>query len=161
MIVVLDASTLINLANGEVFATVISLPDHTFQVSAVVLRESRTVARAIRAAVKRGDIELVNDDAIDAGDFENALADWGLGPGETECILAAKVSGSSVACDDGAARLVIEREIGAERRTGTVGLLREAITAGLITPEAAFEAYKQMKSRGGYLPRLALFDFQY
>lgn len=159
MIVVLDASTLINLANGEVFAKVVTLPNRSFQVSAVVLRESQTVARAIRAAVKRGDIALVDDDAIDAGDFENALNDWGLGPGETECILAAKVLGSVVACDDGAARQVIEREIGVPRRTGTVGLLRDAIVAGLLTPHAAFEAYQQMKSRGGYLPHLTLADF--
>jgi predicted nucleic acid-binding protein len=160
VIVVLDASTLINLANGEVFAKIVSLPDHSFQVSAVVLRESRTVARAIRAAVKRGDIALVDDNAIDADDFENALADWSLGPGETECILAAKVLGSMVACDDGAARQVIEREIGASRRTGTVGLLRQAIAAGFLTSEAAFEAYQKMKTRGGYLPSLALSDFQ-
>lgn len=160
MIVVLDASTLINLANGEVFAKIVSLPGRSFQVSAVVLRESRTVARAIRAAVKRGDIALVDDDAIDALDFENALADWGLGPGETECILAAKALGSSVACDDGAARALIEREIGAERRTGTVGLLRDAVSEGLLTPEAAFDAYGRMKSLGGFLPRLSLADFQ-
>jgi predicted nucleic acid-binding protein len=160
VIVVLDASTLINLANGEVFATVVSLPGRSFQVSAVVLRESRTVARAIRTAVKRGDIALVDDNAIDAEDFENALADWGLGPGETECILAAKALGSSVACDDGAARAVIEREIGAARRTGTVGLLRDAIAAGLLTPGAAFAAYQQMKHLGGYLPHLMLSDFK-
>ena len=54
----------------------------------------------------------------------------------------------------------IERVIGAPRRTGTVGLLRQAISAGFLTPEAAFEAYQQMKTCGGYLPRLALSDFQ-
>lgn len=160
MIVVLDASTLINLANGEVFAKVVSMPGRSFQVSAVVLRESRTVARAIRAAVKRGDIAWVDDDAIDAEDFENALAEWGLGPGETECILAARVLGSWVACDDGAARVVIECEIGTARRTGTVGLLRDTVAAGLLTPEGAFAAYQQMKRLGGYLPHLTLADFK-
>ena len=160
MIVVLDASTLINLANGGVFAKVLSLPGRAFQVSTVVLKESRTVAHAIRAAVKRGDIAWVNDDAIDADDFERALAEWELGPGETECILAAKALGCSVACDDGAARRVIESEIGQARMTGTVGLLREAVAAGLLTPEVAFEAYEQMKRLGGYLPRLVLGDFR-
>ena len=109
--------------------------------------------------MKRGDIALVDDNAIDADDFENALVNWGLGPGETECILAAKVLGSMVACDDGAARQVIEREIGAPRRTGTVGLLRQAIAAGFLTPEAAFVAYQQMKTRGGFLPHLSVSDF--
>lgn len=160
MIVVLDASTLINLANGEVFAQIVLLPGHSFQVSAVVRQESRTVAKAIQAAVTRGDIEWVDDDAIDAKEFGSALADWGLGSGETECILAAKALSCSVACDDGAARRVIEREIGQCRMTGTVGLLREAVAAELLTPEAAFEAYQKMKRLGGYLPRLALADFK-
>lgn len=160
MIVVLDASTLINLANGGVFATIVSLPDLTFQVSEVVLRESQTVAKAIRAAVKRGDIAWVDDGQIDADEFEDALSDWGLGPGETECLLAAKALNCSVACDDGAARRMIEIELGTARLTGTVGLLRQAISAGVITPEAAFAAYQQMKRLGGFLPNLALSDFR-
>lgn len=160
MIVVLDASTLINLDNGDVIAEVLSLPGRTFQISPEVLRESRTVAKAVKAAVGRGDIDWVDDTAIDAKEYENALAVWELGPGETECILAAKALGCSVACDDGAARKVIECEIGVSRMTGTVGLLREAVAAGLITAEEAFNAYQQMKRLGGFLPKLSLVDFK-
>lgn len=161
MIVVLDASTLINLDNGEAFAQVLSIPGRSFQVSAEVLRESRTVAVAIKTAVQRGQIALVDDSAIDAAEYEDAIAEWQLGPGETECILAAKSLGCSVACDDGAARKVIRREIGVERLTGTVGLLRDAIAAGLMTAEAAFESYQQMKRRGGFLPDLKLADLHF
>ena len=53
MIVILDASTLINLDNGDVLAEILSLPGRTFQISPEVLRESRTVAKAIKAAVER------------------------------------------------------------------------------------------------------------
>lgn len=160
MIVVLDASTLINLDNGDVLTEVFSLPHKTFQISPEVLRESRTVAKAIKAAVERGDIYWVDDTAIDAQEYEDALAVWELGPGETECILAAKALGCSVACDDGAARKVIEREVGIPRMTGTVGLLREAVVAGLITAEQAFEAYQQMKRLGGFLPKLSVADLK-
>lgn len=160
MIVVLDASTLINLDNGDVLAKVLSLPGWTFQISSEVLRESRSVAKAIKGAVERGDIDWVDDTAIDAEEYKDALADWELGPGETECILAAKAQGCSVACDDGAARRVVEREIGVPRMTGTVGLLREAIVAGVVTAEEAFEAYQQMKRLGGFLPKLSLADFK-
>ncbi|MBB4226083.1 hypothetical protein [Variovorax guangxiensis] len=160
MIVVLDASTLINLDNGEVLAVVLSLPHRTFQISPEVLRESRTVAKAIKAAVERGDIGWVDDTAIDAEEYEDALVAWALGPGETECILAAKASGSAVACDDGAARKVIEREIGVVRMTGTVGLIRDAVAIGLLTATEAFEAYQQMKRLGGFLPKLSLDDFE-
>lgn len=160
MIVVLDASTLINLDNGEVLAEILSLPGRTFQISPEVLRESRTVAEAIKEAVERGEIDLVDDTVIDADKYENALSVWELGPGETECILAAKILGCSVACDDGAARKVIEQEIGIHRMTGTVGLLREVVAVGLITEENAFKAYQQMKRLGGFLPNLSLIDFK-
>lgn len=160
MIVVLDASTLINLDHGDALAKVLSLPGWTFQISPEVLRESRTVAKAIKAAVERGDLHWVDDTAIDAEEFEDALASWELGPGETECILAARSMDCAVACDDGAARRVIEREIGVARMTGTVGLLREAVAAGLLTAQQAFEAYEQMKRLGGFLPRKSLADFQ-
>lgn len=159
MIVVLDASTLINLDNGDVLAKVLSLPGWTFQISPEVLRESRSVAKAIKGALECGDINWVDDSAIDAEEYRNALAIWELGPGETECILAAKAQGCSVACDDGAARKVIEREIGDPRMTGTVGLLREAVVAGLVTSKEAFEAYQQMKRLGGFLPKMSLADF--
>lgn len=160
MIVVLDASTLINLDNGDVLAKILSLPGKTFQISPEVLRESRTVATAIKAAVERGDIGWVDDTAIGAEEYEDALDVWELGPGETECILAAKALGCSVACDDGAARKVIEREIGGPRMTGTVGLLREAVAAGLVTADEAFEAYQQMKRMGGFLPKLSSADLK-
>ena len=146
--------------NGEVLAAVLSLPGRTFQISPEVLRESRTVAKAINAAVERGDISWVDDTAIDAAEYQDALAIWELGPGETECILAAKSLGCTVACDDGAARKVIEDEIGLLRMTGTVGLLREAVLARLTTAEEAFEAYQQMKRLGGFLPKLSLEDFK-
>jgi len=160
VIVVLDASTLINLDNGDALAKVLSIPGRSFQVSTEVLRESRTVAAAIKAAVEQGQLALVDDSAIDANEYEDAIEKWQLGPGETECILAARSLGCSVACDDGAARKVIRREIGVGRLTGTVGLLRDAIAAGLTTAEAAFESYQQMKRSGGFLPDLTLTDFK-
>lgn len=160
MIVVLDASTLINLDNGGVLAEVLSHPGRTFQISPEVRRESRTVAQGIKAAVKRGDIDWVNDTAIDAQEYKDALDMWELGPGETECILVAKSLGCSVACDDGSARKVIEREIGASRMTGTVGLLRDAVVARLLTGDEAFVAYEQMKRLGGFLPKLSRADFE-
>jgi predicted nucleic acid-binding protein len=159
VIVVLDTSTLINLDNGNVLAVVLSLPHKTFQVSPEVVRESHTVAKAIKAAVVRGEIRWVNDSVIDADEYAEALSVWELGPGETECILAAKALGCLVACDDGSARKVIEREIGVAHMTGTVGLLREAVNANLITGEHAFAAYQQMQRLGGFLPALSRADF--
>lgn len=160
MIVVLDTSTLINLDNGEVLAIVLSLPNHSFQVSPEVRREASTVVDKIEKAVARGDIDWVDDMAIDAASFGGALSRWGLGPGETECILAATALRCVIACDDRAARRVIKRELGVSRMTGTVGLLRDAVTARLLTAKAAFIVYQNMRYLGGFLPVLTLNDFK-
>lgn len=53
MIVILDASTLINLVNGEVLAAILSIPGAAFQMSAAVRTESKSIAEAIDAAVAR------------------------------------------------------------------------------------------------------------
>ena len=160
MIVVLDASTLINLANGEVFAKIVALPNRSFKVSEVVRQESKTVAQAIQAATKRGDIAWVDANLIDAEEYADALRLWSLGPGETECILAAQALGCAVACDDGAARKIIRQKITSIQLTGSIGLLRDAVSAGLLTGAQATRAYGLMKTRGGYLPDLGASDFE-
>lgn len=154
MIRILDASTLLNLANGEVLSKVLRLPGATFQVSAVVRDESRTIAQAIDAAVEAGRLALVDDKLISVARFLRAKAEWGLDNGETECILAAAELGCSVACDDKAARKVISNALGEARLTGSIGLLREAVKAGLLTQAEAFAAYRLMRERGGFLPEI-------
>lgn len=160
MIVILDASTLINLANGEVFRAVISLPSRSFLVNEIVLQESRTVARAIQAAIKRGHIAWVDSNLIDVEEYQEALRLWCLGPGETECFLAARVLGCLVACDDGAACKVIRKNVPAIGLTGSIGLLREAMAEGILSAEQAYNSYQLMRTRGGYLPSLRLSDFE-
>jgi predicted nucleic acid-binding protein len=151
---ILDASTLLNLANGEVLSKILRLPDVTFQVSGVVRDESRTIAQAIDAAVEVGRLALVDDSLISVARFLRAKADWQLDNGETECILAASAIGCAVACDDKAARKVISKTLGDSRLTGSIGLLREAVRAGLLTQAEAFAAYRLMIERGGFLPAI-------
>jgi len=151
---ILDASTLLNLANGEVLSKILRLPDVTFQVSGVVRDESRTIAQAIDAAVEAGRLALVDDKLISVAKFLRAKAEWQLDNGETECILAASAIGCAVACDDKAARTVISKTLGDSRLTGSIGLLREAVRAGLLTQAEAFAAYRLMRERGGFLPAI-------
>lgn len=159
MIVILDASTLINLVNGEVLGKVLALPGLTFQVSAEVRRESRSIARAIDSAVHTQKISLVNDSLISASEFAVAKAEMNLDDGETECILAANKIGAAVATDDRAARTQTERKLGKTRLSGSVGLLQKAVGAGLLSSADAFAAYTLMKQRGGFLPDLMEADF--
>ena len=155
MILILDASTLLNLANGEVLSKMLRLPGISFQVSAVVRDESRTIAQAIDAAVNAGRLALVDDKLIGVAQFLRSRAEWHLDNGETECILAADIVGCSVACDDKAARRVVSKTLGQERLTGSIGLLRQAVKANLLTKQEAFAAYRLMRDRGGFLPEIA------
>lgn len=159
MIIVLDASTLINLANGEVLSSILRLPGVTFQVSAVVRGESKTIAKAIDAAVLAGRLTLVDDSLITVSAFAAAKTRMNLDDGETECILAAEALGHAVACDDRAARRWIAELLGEARLSGSIGLMRLAVIARLLDQKSAFEAYRLMRVRGGFLPELTQGDF--
>ena len=160
MIVVLDASTLINLVNGEVLGKVLRIPGAQYLVSAVVRGESKSISEAIDIAVETELLGLVNDELITIAQFRQAKRELRLDDGETECILAALALDCSIGCDDGAARACAERALGAQRLTGSIGLLRKAVVAGLLTADEAFASFSLMKVRGGYLPDLGLADFQ-
>jgi len=159
VIVVLDASTLINLANGDALAIVLSIPGAKFLVSSAVRSESKSIASAVDAAVAAGSLGLVDDSLISARAFRAARQELRLGAGETECILAAVGLGCAMACDDGAARSAAIRLLGQDQVIGSIGLLRMARAAGLLTAGQAFVAYELMQARGGYLPQLRPADF--
>ena len=159
MIVVVDASTLINLANGEALSAVLSLTGMRFLVSGAVRDESRSIAAAIKDAVAAGKLELVDDALITLRAFTEAKRQLRLGDGETECILAAEQLGCSIACDDRAARAASIARFGQARLIGSIGLLRLARQEGLVTRADAFASYELMRQRGGYLPSVAEQEF--
>lgn len=159
MIIILDASTLINLANGGVLSVVLSLPDVRFLVSSIVRGESKSVVSAVDAVIADGVLGLVDDDLISIRSFRAAKVRFGLGAGETECILAAEQMGCVLACDDLAARSAAKKTLGADRVRGSIGLLRMAVEVQMLNREAAYLAYRLMRNRGGYLPELSADDF--
>lgn len=159
MIIILDASTLINLANGEVLTVVLSVPSVRFLLSSAVREESKSIVNAIDIAITSGMLGQVNDDLISLDAFQAAKQQTGLGDGETECILAAGQMGCHLACDDMAARSAAAKALGADRVRGSIGLLQMAVDAGLLGSEAAFQAYELMKARGGFLPELPATQF--
>lgn len=152
MIFILDASTLINLANGGILNIILELPDTLFYVSRLVREESKTIAAAVDQAVESGKLALVDDAAISIEEFAQAKTLMRLGDGETECILAARAMRCGVGCDDATARAQARRQLGAARLKGSIGFLRMAVDSGLLTQNAAAEAYQLMLDCGGYLP---------
>lgn len=154
MKIIIDASTLLNLANGGVLLSALALPNREFLVSAEVRRESRTIAREIDRLAANGALKFVDATTIDADTIENSMLAWDLGAGECECILAAHRNGAAVACDDNKARNRILLELGADRQTGSIGILKTLVEAGILTSTQASDAYHLMKNAGGFLPAL-------
>jgi predicted nucleic acid-binding protein len=157
--IVLDASTLINLVNGEVFAVVLQIPNTTFLISDAVKKETKSIASAVDEAVGSTLVKIIDDNLIPASRFADAKKAMNLGDGETECILAAEILSLSIACDDNAARTSATARLGRHRVTGSIGLLRNAVVNNLISCAQAYQAYELMKQRGGYLPNLRQDEF--
>jgi hypothetical protein len=54
--------------------------------------------------------------------------------------------------------MMIASELGQKRVIGSLGLLVQAMHWNVLTLEAAFGAYEQMRRRGGYLPEISIDD---
>lgn len=155
MIIIIDASTLINLVNGEALSHIFYLPETHFLISGMVVDESKTIASGVNRAIDSGFLSLVDENRISMSDFIKAKAELNLGDGETECILAAEAIPCHFACDDRAARKCAQSRLGFAKVIGSIGLLQMAVKAGVLRPEEAAAAYKNMIGHGGYLPTLS------
>lgn len=153
---VLDASTLINLRNAGILGRILDLPGRTFGVGPQVLLECRYPASELCSETGVPVVEL-SDDNISASAFFHLQEQYGLGMGETEClVLAQQIDGRMVCSDDRRARAMCVQVLGEHRVTGSIGLLREAVSCKLITAQEATHAVQKMRSMGGYLPELPL-----
>ena len=148
----MDASTLLNPANGGVLELALAIPGTTFFVSSEVRRESRTINALVTQLNELGLLHFIDDDAISADELETAMTNWDLGAGECECILAARPDSSRIACDDQSARARIDAELGEDRKWGSLGILKSAVDACLLTADEAYAAYQRMRDAGGFLP---------
>ncbi|WP_186153498.1 hypothetical protein [Burkholderia gladioli] len=131
---------------------VLCLPETRFLVSSVVRSESKSVVSAVDTVIADGILGVVDDDLISIRSFRAAQEKLGLGAGETECILAAEQMGCVLACDDLAARSAAKKALGAGQVRGSIGLLKMAVDANILSREAAYVAYQLMRDCGGYLP---------
>lgn len=160
MIIIIDASTLINLVNGEVLPHVFHLPGTRFLISGMVVDESKTIAAVVKGAIDAGFLDLVDGDLISMSDFIKAKAELNLGDGETECILAAQAIPCHFACDDKAARNCAKNRLHSDNVIGSIGLLQMTVKSAVLGPDEAMTAYTKMIEHGGYLPSLPSDHFE-
>lgn len=151
---ILDASTAINLANGDVLDVVLRLDGLTFAIGPIVLKECGTHQATIGDQISKGLLGLASDEAIPASIFLQFLEKYELGDGETECLVIASLESCVVCCDDAAARRAVANELGRQSVSGSIGLLKEAVKQGALTPSQAVMAYEQMRVKGAFLPDL-------
>jgi predicted nucleic acid-binding protein len=79
-------------------------------------------------------------------------AEGHLGRGERATLAAAAARGWSVAVDERPGRMAAVRRVGSGRVTGTVGILRAAVVARLITPRTGDVLLTRMIRAGYYSP---------
>lgn len=156
MKLILDASSLLNLAHGGVLERVLSIPGTTALIGPQVYNECQSIKAAIDELVAAKVLGMATDDDLPAGLFFDLLERHGLGPGETECIAFATHDATIdlVCCDDRRARNVCSQLLGRNHLTGTIGRLEFAVGASVLTREEAWTAYQRMLAAGAFLPEV-------
>lgn len=159
MNIIYDSGSLINLANGHVLHAIFNSSHHNAFIGPLVYDECVSIAPELKELLDSGELSLLADASLTPTEFSDLLQRHGLGVGETECIAFLSRTDFVVSCDDAAARKVLMSLYGADRVTGTLGLLILAVGKHEISLEAAFASYQQMRAAGGYLPALSLEGF--
>jgi predicted nucleic acid-binding protein len=159
--IIFDASSLINLINGDGFDVVLTIQDHQFYLGPLVYSECGSDCEAkIRGALQNNELTLLDDNETASSVFLDLLQRFRLGDGETECLAFSVGTDFGVCSDDRRARQICESTIGKEKVTGSLGLLREAVKLGLITADEGFRVYLKMKTAGGFLPSIDITFFK-
>ncbi|HWZ42987.1 MAG TPA: hypothetical protein VNW97_05900 [Candidatus Saccharimonadales bacterium] len=154
MKIIFDASSIINLLNGDAMDSVLSLPDSSFCIGPLALEECKQQRELINALIRQGSIELLDDTNMPASVFSALQRRYDLGVGETECLAFAIDQQLTVSCDDHKARVMVSGRLTSLRVIGSISLLSRCVQQGLLSPEEAETKYRRMKSRGGFLPNL-------
>ncbi len=161
MNLVLDSSSSINLYNGNMFETVLDLTvgGFCFYMGTIVRGECGNLATFIEEQVSKGRIIILHGKSLTPTEFSRVLLLYGLGLGETECIVHAEHQSFSVCTDDNAARRATDTHLGPGRVLGSLTLIRECVCRKKITADAAYIAYESMKAKGAFLPQVPLTYF--
>jgi predicted nucleic acid-binding protein len=147
-----DTSVLINFcAIGRLGLLVHCVPPPRYLVVDVRDElEDLNSRRLVDRMIRRRELLL-----IQATETERRICDGGvspLDPGERATLAAAAARGWSVAVDERLARAAAVKRVGTGRVTGTVGILRAAVQARLITPGTGDVLLSRMIRAGYYSP---------
>jgi predicted nucleic acid-binding protein len=154
-----DACCLINLNNGAVLEKIATAGHRKLVYQGLVEDELHSPAAAVRKLTAEGALTRISGSNIFASEISSIIRKYDLGLGESECIAIGVKYGMVVASDDGKARAAASNEVGRARVTGSIGLLKEAVSTGALTSGEAYRAYSLMVGAGAFFPTLAANDF--
>lgn len=153
--IAMDACAIINLANAQILERVVQLAAHRLAVSPAVVNECNSGDAALIVDLHAGGlIDFIDIDDVPADRYLELLDHYGLGEGETECIVVAEVVNCLICCDDRKARNAAAEVIGADSVLGSLRLIRWCVDEGIFISGEAWNAYHAMIDAGGFLPTL-------
>ena len=160
IITCIDSCCLMNLLNSGFLIDLAASNQREFYIQGLVEDEMQTQATQVQQMISQRVLHLISGGSILASEVDYIASKYNLGLGESECIAIGKKMNIAVASDDKRARTAANYELGQSRVTGSIGLLREAVIAGNLRSSDAFQAYRNMRASGAFLPRLASEFFQ-
>lgn len=152
MATVVDACTLINLHSGGVIEIAIQAGIIDASLEGIVLGECGSITAELEQLIADGHLNKLDEDLVDIEEFERLVRVYDLGDGETECLALAVRNGYSLASDDGNARKAAIAELGVDRVSGSLGILKRLVALGHLSPLQAFGIYQLMVEEGARLP---------
>jgi predicted nucleic acid-binding protein len=133
----------------------VRIPEHSFYVGPIVVRECGSLYGAVlRKHAENATVFEVPEDDIPGARYLELLRSYRLGEGETECLAICEHRQYRLVSDDAAARRAGIELLGDQGVTGSLGLLRGAVIAGLLLQQDAFSRYERMVDNGAFLPKI-------
>jgi predicted nucleic acid-binding protein len=157
MNIILDASSIINLINGDVLQRVATIPGIILCISdglleTEILDDVQKIM--VETMINDGKVVLL-ESSISLSEYIGLKEKYDLGSGETECIALGRVHGYAICSDDWKARQAAATELGTPNVTGSLFLLKEAVKTSLMTCDEAKKSFQLMKHKGGFLPNIS------
>jgi len=150
--IILDASTIINLISGDILEPTLSIEQNEYIIGSIVFGE---LSQKTQETLDRYSGLWQREDGrnISGSIYGNLLTTYKLGKGETECLAYCSDNIETViATDDLKARSVAESLYGANRLTGTIGLMRSLVKKKSFSDVDAENSYQKMLQCGSFLP---------
>jgi predicted nucleic acid-binding protein len=151
----IDACCLINLANCGAIEVIVDSRKRKLACQGLVEDEVREGDGGIEALFRSGLVRTLSGDLLNASEVQKIIEQYNLGVGESECIAIGKKLSWCVASDDKRARDAARKELGEGRVTGSLGLLRESVSVGLLSRDGAYRFYAEMRRHGAFLPHVS------